>query len=614
MALIPPLLSSAEHAAVMASQGFIQVTLIWVVYAVAVVILLAIASLFVYLYQTHRDRSAYVTTVCIFTITCLLATVLLLPVDVALVSSTTSSALGVRKDWATQAKVDQITHILQTVYYLLYSLDAVLCLLVIPFTYFWYEEYDEVAEEEGSQSFASRFWAAGKYTIIFLILCIALFVIGFFVPVARHREGGAHYDLDYFKRLLTENHGERALTFALGLLITLGVIAYCFYTAVGLALLPVSLIQSAPGVSVPALNESTSAQLESNLERQRQLEGRAQGHPEGLSSKDQRELEALVREERTLRRHQRLALESSGQGHNWLYKVWLKLGAILRPIKLLLGILLLVIVVLVVVSMFITAIDKAVNSICKRHCGYLLGHTNIFQPINYILVETAKVFPVDYVLFLLLTMLFFSASVIGIATVGIRLLWITIFRIRKAHTSPQALLIATVLLTLMTLATNYAIAMLVAPQYATFGPQTFCDLPPSDDGGSQQQQAADCSAPQNKSYIVACTETTSNPAASQVCTPSVASTFLNRVTVNFPFFGVVDFWAQFVFMAVFLLSFILLFFRTPKLSTRGGLDAADGDDAVEEEEEGLLASTGRRFDATWQDITGRAPRREPRRA
>lgn len=29
-------------------------------------------------------------------------------------------------------------------------------------------------------------------------------------------------------------------------------------------------------------------------------------------------------------------------------------------------------------------------------------------------------------------------------------------------------------------------------------------------------------------------------------------------------------------------------------------------DLEEEEEEGLLASTGRRFGATWQDITGRA--------
>ena len=47
--------------------------------------------------------------------------------------------------------------------------------------------------------------------------------------------------------------------------------------------------------------------------------------------------------------------------------------------------------------------------------------------------------------------------------------------------------------------------------------------------------------------------------------------------------------------------FITSLFRTPKL------DAFVAEqDAEEDEEEGLLASTGRRFGATWQDITGRA--------
>ncbi|ETI22712.1 hypothetical protein G647_06788 [Cladophialophora carrionii CBS 160.54] len=576
----------------MASAGYVQITLIWVVYAIAVAILLSIACLFVYLYQTHRERSIFVTIVCIFTITSLLATVLLLPVDVALVSSTTSSKTGQRKGWANQDKVDNITYTLRIVYYLLYSLDALLCLLVIPFTYFWYEEYDEVAQEEGTQTFGSRFWGAFKYTVVFIFLCVALFLVGFFVPVARHREG-AHFDLDFFKKLLSENHGERALTFALGLLITIGVILYCFYTAAGLALLPLTMIKSAPGISAPALSESTAAQLESNLERQRQLEGRAQGNPDGLSSKDQRELDALVREERTLRRHQRMAEEASGKDRNIFWKIWFKIGAILRPIKLILGLLLMVIVLVIFASMLITGIDKAKNSICKRHCGYLLAHINIFQPVNWVLVKSAKVFPIDYVIFMAIVMLFFSASILGIATIGIRVLWITIFRIRKAHTSPQALLVATVLLTLMTLAINYSIAMMVAPQYATFGPQTFCDHPPKHPG-----EQPDCT--DHKQHIIPCTESTGNPAARNVCTPSVVSTFLNRVTVNFPFFGVVDFWAQFVFLGIFLLGFVILLFRTPKLS-----DPDAEEDELEEEEEGLLASTGRRFDATWQDITGR---------
>ena len=53
--------------------------------------------------------------------------------------------------------------------------------------------------------------------------------------------------------------------------------------------------------------------------------------------------------------------------------------------------------------------------------------------------------------------------------------------------------------------------------------------------------------------------------------------------------------------AVYLLIFTLALFRTPKLDAYM-LDQ----DAEEEEEEGLLASTGRRFGATWQDITGKA--------
>lgn len=574
------------------TQGYIQVTLIWVVYAVVVALLFAVASVFVYIYQTPRERSVSVTTVCIFTLTCLLATVLLLPVDVALVSSTTSSRLGRRKDWASQDEVDRITKTLQIVYYLLYSLDAVLCLLVVPFTYFWYEEYDEVAQEDGSQTVGSRFWGALKYTFVFVFLCIALFLVGFFVPIARHREG-AHFDLDYFKHLLTENHGERALVFAVGLLITVGVIIYCIYTAAGMALLPLTLIKSAPSISAPQLAQTTASELEGNRERQRQLEGRAQGNPDNLSAKDRRELEALVREERTLIRRERMAAESTGEGRSWIVRAWIKIEAIFRPLKLLGGFLLVIFTLLIFASMLITGIDKARNSICGRHCGYVLAKLKIFQPINFILVKSAKIFPIDYIFFTLLVLLFFSSSIVGLATIGIRFLWVTIFRIRKGHTSPQAMLIATVMLTLITLALNYSIAMLVAPQYATFGPQTFCDHPPRHPG-----EQPDCT--NHTHHIVPCSERTDSPAAKNVCTPSMVSQFLNRVTVNYPFFGVVDFWAQFVFLGVFLVVFLLTLFRTPKMTE----EDAD-EDALEEEEEGLLASTGRRFGATWQDITGR---------
>jgi LMBR1 domain-containing protein 1 len=186
-------------------MALIQTSLIWVAYAVAIAILLIISAVFVFLYQTPRDRAASVTAVCIFTMSSLLATVLLMPVDIALVSATNMSKLGRKKDWATPDQIDGTLFTLQVVYYTLYSLDAVLCLLVVPFTYFFYEEYDEGAADDGTQTLGSRLWGAFKYTIAFIVIVLTLFLVGFFVPFGKALRGGEHMDLDYFKKLLSQN-------------------------------------------------------------------------------------------------------------------------------------------------------------------------------------------------------------------------------------------------------------------------------------------------------------------------------------------------------------------------------------------------------------------------
>ena len=250
-------------------------------------------------------------------------------------------------------------------YYTLYSLDALLCLIVVPFTYFWYEDYDEVDFDEGTQSLSERFWSALKYTTVFILLTVILFLVGFFIPIAANKNEPTT-DLDYFRKLLTENHGERALTFALGLLTSLGVILYILYTASGLALLPVKLIKSAPSLSAPQLYETTTTALAANRERQRQLEARSVGRPNGLPAKDQRELAGLIREERTLVRRERLASEARGQGKTTIVKAWTKICAIFRPLKLLGGIFLVLVSLLIWTSMFITGIDKAANSTDRK--------------------------------------------------------------------------------------------------------------------------------------------------------------------------------------------------------------------------------------------------------
>ena len=392
----------------------------------------------------------------------------------------------------------------------------------------------------------------------------------------------------------------------------MGTLIYVLYTAAGFALLPIALIKSAPRISAPTLSANTASELEQNRERQRQLESRNEGSENGLPAKDRRELEALVREERTLVRRERLAAEASGEGQSWLVKAWTKTEAIFRPVKLLGGIFLIFVSIFIWVCMLLTFIDKAKNSVCKSRCGYVLGFTNILNPMNWILVKAAKVFPIDYVVYLLVVLFFFSSSVVGITSIGIRFLWLRIFQMRKGHTSPQALLLATMLLALIVLAINYSMGMIVAPGYSHYGPQTYCDRPlrhPTDQ--------PDCT--DHKRAIKPCSELTTSQAAKNVCTPSVFSTFMDRMTVNWSFFGDVSFWAQIAFLGTYsylftavdcmltsliafsLLIFLLSLFRTPKLD-----EYQMDQDAEEEEEESLLASTGRRFGATWQDITGRA--------
>ncbi|KAJ6789625.1 hypothetical protein PWT90_09367 [Aphanocladium album] len=574
----------------LADAGLIQTSLIWVAYAGAVAFCLVAAVITTFTWQTPRERSAVVSIVAIVSLTSLLATVLLLPVDIALVSATSSARLGVKKHWATPERIAGILHSLKVLYYTLYSFDALLCLLLIPFAYFWYEEYDEIEFEEEGRTWRSRLWAAAKYTLFFVALVVALFLVGFFVPAAGGDPDKHWSSLEYYRHLVAQNNGEKALTFALGLLVTLGTLLYVVYTSAGLALMPISFIKSAPAISAPQLSATTASQLEQNRERQRQLEMRYTGRNDSsMTRKDRRELDALVREEQTLVRRERLAAEAQGEGHSRLYHAWLKVCAFFRPVKMIGGIVLLLLSVLVAISMLITGIDKATNSVCKQRCGYILGHISVFQPMNWIFVQTAKVFPIDYVLMGLLVLHLFSSSISGIATVGIRFLWIRIFQIRRGRTAPQALLIATVMLGLITLAINYAVAMFIAPQYSIFGTQTFCSLEPARPG-----TAPDCRA--NPDAVLPCSQSRKYPFANRACTPSVMSDFLNRITITWPFFGIVAFWGQFVFLAIFLVVLVTAFFRTPRVNL-----AELDEDAEEDEEESLLAATGRRFAASWED-------------
>jgi LMBR1 domain-containing protein 1 len=123
----------------------------------------------------------------------------------------------------------------------------------------------------------------------------------------------------------------------------------------------------------------------------------------------------------------------------------------------------------------------------------------------------------------------------------------------------------TILLMLSVLALMYSLTTIVAPQYAHFGSQTYCNHTIGDWG-----EVRDCtSVPQ---AIFPCSSASE---AKEICTQTVVSLFLNRITLTFPFFGGVAFWGQFVFLGVWVLMGIWGCWRRPRLEDETVSDEED---------------------------------------
>ncbi|CAO3678345.1 unnamed protein product [Rhizopus stolonifer] len=443
------------------------------------------------------------------------------------------------------------------VYYIVYGFITVFCFFLIPFAYFFYEEYDE------DQCLKDRTYGALKYTSFFVVISNLLLIFGLFLkPTTKPPK----IDLDWFKKLLTENYGEKSISFILACLIFLGMLVFIGYTAPGLSLLPMDLIKGRKGLEEEG--ENVENMLIVAKERQRAI--RIRYGNKSLPTKEQNELERLVDEERVLSRRQKNIQQSKQSTFH-------KISSIFRPFKFILGVTLLCITLVIVVSIFMTIVDKIANAICGSQCGYVINHPNLFNPINFIFVKLSKMFLMDYVFMVGLIIYFFLATLSGIIHVGIRFLWINLYSIRKGATAPQALLVSAVLLTLSLLALNYTMTTTVAPGYAHFGSQVYCNQTM---GGER-----DCS--ENKEKIVPC----DIYGPTDICTPTVSSTMIDKIIVNTPFFGLFFYYSQWVFLAIFSLGFLVSLFKRQRDNIQEDLQ-----ELVDNEEEQNLLGPSRRHD------------------
>lgn len=77
-----------------------------------------------------------------------------------------------------------------------YGLITLFSFILIPFAYFFYEEYDE------DQSIKDRIFGALKYTMFFVMISFLLSMFGLFLkPTTKVPK----IDLDWFRKLLTDS-------------------------------------------------------------------------------------------------------------------------------------------------------------------------------------------------------------------------------------------------------------------------------------------------------------------------------------------------------------------------------------------------------------------------
>mmetsp|Transcript_5767 Transcript_5767/g.8057 ORF Transcript_5767/g.8057 Transcript_5767/m.8057 type:complete len:521 (+) Transcript_5767:119-1681(+) len=501
-----------------------MIALAWVIFAAAILGLLLFSWFIVRYYQDSREAEALPTWIATLGLLLALLCVFLIPVDIYSVSITVDSdGNQIENPDLIKSRGDNIA----VIYYFLYSCVLAFAFGFIPFAYFYYEEADE------NVSVKERVWAGCKYTFFLVAIVVILLIVGliFFYVNPKDKPTNSQEAQDWANDFISRsNVAESSISFSVAILMTLGFLCWITYTAYGLSAFPIGIIKGHKHVTEDI--SQLQSDLETTREKQREIKSKYLGGKK-ISKKDESQINLLQRKEKVLSRHgQRLHESQSG---------WNKIWFAIKPFMFLFGILFLLVSLVLYASILLTNVDKAANSgdFCGSKCGYIISHPKIFNPLDQMMTILAAYFPVDYVFFTGLILYVFLATLGGISKIGIRFLWLHMYKIRRGASPPQGMLIAVIILMLSVLTLNFEITT-IAPQYASFGTQQYKDY---NDNGTYTLKPCSLDAPQSN------------------CTLTQVATFINRISVRTNFFGILFFYATWVFLAFALIGLAVAIFK-----------------------------------------------------
>eukprot|EP00753_Platysulcus_tardus_P010815 PLAT3072.1.p1 GENE.PLAT3072.1~~PLAT3072.1.p1 ORF type:complete len:536 (+),score=246.98 PLAT3072.1:26-1633(+) len=439
-------------------------------------------------------------------------------------------------------------------YYALYGLWAIWVVCVVPFVHFYIEEgYSDDAHDCGE-----RLANACKYTVGFLLMITVLCVIGLAVRPGHVSKAGEMASEQWIQNLFDIQHeGHSALIFTVAVLLSVGLLPWLLYTAYGLAMLPLSLVRGKK--SLQSELYEVQVQLRDVQAEVARLENKARKR-----KKEVAELSKLQKRERLLSRKSVALTKLSDK--NCLMRCL----SVLAPFRVLLGMALMVVSLLLASSMLMNLADKAAHSVCGADCGYVLTKPTYFNPTDELLTALSGYFPMDVVCLAAITLYVFACSLYGVTSIGLRVLCVPLYRIKRRATASQALLLMGAVMMFVIQVQSMELLTL-APQYTTFGDQTYSKLVVDSDSSSKtgsdglEQEALPCRL----------------DVMSKSCAMSQIAIFLNRITVSMPFFAVVYYGASWLFVGFFLIFFIYALTRGKSGNLALELDSDEEADQLE---------------------------------
>jgi len=482
----------------------------------AVVIFIIIVNIILVKYYNHQtDSESLPTVTAIISLTLPILSLLLIPVDIYTVSID-----DLRNN-------DDIHTTIQYVYAGLYCCILFFSAIVIPFSYFYYEEYDPDEKK-------SRCGHAFKFTAGFIVVVIALVIMGLFLQSPFDFSTNDPPDV-WAKKLIGKGGFIGAVSFFVGCLTILGYVIMISYTAYGLSSLPFRMIKG-----TATLEEEKGDYEQAIKSEKKKLINDKKG------STNERDSRKIIAYKNRMRR-----LEEATSG-------CFKICFIFRPIAVIIGVFYFLLSFAICLSISWTLINRIINHLnCGPVCGFILKYQKISNPIDYSLVFLSKYFPADYVLICIIIFYLYLCTLNAITKIGIKICCYKLYPFRKARTPPQGILIGSIMLMLSILSLNNLLTN-IAPTYSMFGTQT--TIPP------------------NTTEPVHCSIEYYNSTTSS-CSMTQIGEIINIVSLKVPFMGLIFFAMICLFVIVWLLGiFVAGFSKKQSL-----IDEHSSDDEIVED-------------------------------